>query len=99
MKPTRLLSILRQILAAVAALGLVACDNGELAAPETVPPELRGLRLTKVQAEKVEAWRKSHIAPGTTAPDPAKYAQFLESVLHSDQQPEFRKLVTSGGGK
>ena len=97
MKPARIRPVLLHVLAAAAALGLAACDNGELAVPETLPPELRTLRLTKVQAEKVEAWRKSHTAPGTTAPGPVKYMQFLESVLHSDQQEAFRKLASSGG--
>ncbi len=68
--------------------------ENDLAAPETLPPELRTLRLTKTQAEKINAWRKSQ----TTPPNPTKYAQFIESILTAEQREAFHKILQTGGG-
>jgi hypothetical protein len=66
-------------------------DPEPLAAPEDVPAGFETLQLTEGQAKNLNAW----LAARKPTPDPSELAQYLKTLMKSDQQEALDKLLNS----
>ncbi len=70
---------------------LVSCGGKSepLAAPGNVPAGLETLKLTEGQAKDINEWIFRN-----PSPDPAEYAQYIESELRHDQMEAFNEMIS-----